>query len=325
MIDVLETAELAADTYVSLRARLDSDGSVMPALQIPGRDDAYFALALNGDFLLMVRANDPTSRFEQKLDAIRISNGGLWELSEVEGQSSEEASFATVTLDERHLDLLSAFGAMSGLLLATLSARPTNAELLELVNSFLALFAPNLPVSRDTLVGLWGELWLISVANDRARLVRAWHVEPGGRFDFSLEDFRIEVKTTESASRTHTFALTQLEVQEKTTWIASVQVVADPSGMSILDLLSNLMDGLEDRTRGELVAKCLRVVAGDLEATSDFRFAPSGQRPLSLLRASEIPRVVVPVSSRITNVHFQEDISELADASAVTLEQLLTV
>lgn len=324
MIDVFAVAEFANDSFDALGTRIITGSGVMPAAWVPGRADALFALSELGDFYLLVSLDEPIQIAERRLNALRISSGGLFTLSSDDDELNFERSFAAVVLERGNNELIAAFGTLAGILLGALSESPTRKELTAFLDDFLKLFAVRRTVSRERVVGLWGELWVMSQAADPLRLAQGWHIDATARYDFSLDRVRVEVKTTERASRIHRFALAQLEAQPKPTWIASIKVVADPSGLSISDLLSELLRSLPSAEKASVARKALEVVAGDLEATSDFRFAPSGIKPLVLIEAQAIPRVVVPDSGLISEVVFSVDISQQCLVVGTSLAHVLS-
>lgn len=65
-------------------------------------------------------------------------------------------------------------------------------------------------VPRETEIGLAGELLVIAEAADPAALVKTWHSRAEGRFDFSAQGERLEVKTTTASDRVHWFSSEQL-------------------------------------------------------------------------------------------------------------------
>ncbi|WP_349897487.1 PD-(D/E)XK motif protein [Parafrigoribacterium soli] len=316
-------AEFASDAFEGLSRRITRGTGVMPAAWVPGRADALFALSEAGDYYLLISLDEPVHIAERRLNALRISSGGVFALSSDEPAENIEASFAAVVLERGHPELITAFGTLAGILLGSLSQSPSRQELTVFLDDFLDLFAVRRVVPRQKVVGLWGELWLMSQVSNPLRLAKAWHMDATARFDFSLENARIEVKTTERQTRTHRFSLAQLEVQPKPTWIASIVVVGDASGSSISDLLIALLNSLPPAEKAQVARKALEVVAGDLEATSDFRFAPSGAAPLALVEAQNIPRVAVPKNAAISDVVFSVDISRECAVADVSLGSLL--
>lgn len=323
MIDVFEVSEFANESFDALRARLVPGATVMPAAWIPGRTDALFALSESEDFYLLICLNQPLQVAERRLNALRLGAGGVYTLSSNDDEAPMERSFATIALEHGNSDLITAFGTLAGVLLGALSESPTSDEIIGFLDDFLDLFAAKRNLERSSVVGLWGELWLMRQATNPRSLAQGWHVEANARFDFSLDHLRIEVKTTERSLRIHRFSLAQLDSQPKPTWIASVSVVADPSGLSISELLSELIGLLPPPEKSDVARKAMSVVAGDIEAASDFRFAPSGLNPLALVDASTIPRVIVPKGAPISEVIFTVDITDQCLEAKASLEDLL--
>lgn len=90
--------------------------------------------------------------------------------------------------------------------ISSLPARPTREQVAEAVNTLVELFSPGVTGPAKDLQGLWAELFVIQRAADPAALLRAWHVEPEDRFDFTDDSQRIEVKTASGRARIHGFS-----------------------------------------------------------------------------------------------------------------------
>lgn len=324
MFDVFEVAAFAQDSHDVLRSRITPGSGVLPALRIPGRTDSLFALSEAGDFYLLLQLSRPLKLAERRLNVLSVSAGSEFVIEDDDAIPLEEKAFAAVVLERGNDDLLAAFGSMVGILLGALPTEPGNGDLEEFLDDFLKLFAPRSSVDRSAVVGLWGELWLIHSASDPVTLARGWHLETTARFDFSFGDFRIEVKTSERALRIHPVGLSQLEAQTKPTWLASILVTSDASGMSVTELLSEILNALPVDDRMATVRKALAILSGDMEAASDFRFSPSGENPLALIPAADIPRVIIPDGAAITDVTFSVDVTNQALTAARTLQALLS-
>jgi len=322
MIDFSAVTELAIRAHDELPLRSDNVSPAMPATWIPGRDDALFALSSNGDFFLLIRLNEKVAVSEQRLNALRIESGLRYELSEPDG--GVEAEFATVVLQAGNDDLVTAFGTLCAILLAGLPVHPSAREMASFLQDFLELFAPRRQLARETIVGLWGELWVMSTSRHLDALAGGWHLNANEKFDFSLENFRLEVKTTETTDRVHRFALGQLDEADKATWIGSLCVLADSGGQSVTDLLSEVVRMASAEARILLTRKSLQVLAGDLEAAADFRYSASGDAPMAIFRAGLVPRPEIPVSAGISDVHFRVGLAHLVPGSLPTVDQLFT-
>ncbi|OAB88675.1 hypothetical protein AWH69_02455 [Janibacter melonis] len=111
-------------------------------------------------------------------------------------------------LDES--DVMDAVAAVfEGLIQLT---RSTPGMLGDVIATMEALFESGLKsrVARETEVGLAGELLVLAEAVDIPALVDTWHTKAEGRFDFSSQGERLEVKTTTSSDRVHWFSSEQL-------------------------------------------------------------------------------------------------------------------
>ena len=73
-------------------------------------------------------------------------------------------------------------------IISSLRERPTRDQVGEVVNRLVELFRQASHAPRKTVQGLWAELFLIQRGADPAALVRAWHVEPEDRFDFTDDE-----------------------------------------------------------------------------------------------------------------------------------------
>jgi len=306
LIDVFEVADLALEALDTLSGG-PADSDAMPAVRIPGREDCYFAESACGDFYLLISGGSDVAPTQTQLEALRVSSGSNFRLDHADGTSTE-SRFVYACLAHGSAHLISTFGMMCGILLHSLPPNPVAGDLQQLLNDFLELFAQQRTVERKTVVGLWGEMWILeSFASEE--LAASWHSDVGDRFDFALDAAFIEVKTTEGPERRHSFSLPQLLPQSKRTFVASLSITPDSSGQSISDLLVSLLTKLAPESGARISRICLSTLAGDLEASSDFRFSPTGSEPLKFFDGEEIPRVVVPEGAPISHVRFTVDLS----------------
>ena len=105
--------------------------------------------------------------------------------------------------------------------------------------SLLKLFEIPKETSYSNLIGLFGELSLIKYIYDSYNIDMAkyWHNSLGtnDKYDFSLRDFNLEVKTTTKESMIFEIKHSQI-FNEKTNYIALIRIQNDNSGLSIADL-----------------------------------------------------------------------------------------
>lgn len=101
-------------------------------------------------------------------------------------------------------------------------------------------------VQINVVRGLIGELLLIESATSPATAIACWHVDVDDRYDFSLNNARIEVKTTSSAVRQHRFTSRQLPPMHGiSVWVASVQLAEVAVGETLLTLFDRIVSKVD--------------------------------------------------------------------------------
>lgn len=161
------------------------------------------------------------------------------------------------------------------------------------------------------IVGLWGELYVISVATSMLAAARSWSLHKSARYDFVTANFVLEVKTTLAGNRRHRFSLEQLRpVSEIEVYIASLQLVETHSGKTVSQLLEALYQEIEcPDLRRAFFNQCL-VKGGPDIYRSDLRLQPlAGDKALAFLEARAIPVPLIEPCDPISKVRFDVDLS----------------
>jgi hypothetical protein len=158
----------------------------------------------------------------------------------------------------------------------------------------------NTDISEETIVGLFGELVVLSSTDNPGLLIDLWHSNAKDFFDFSSENHRLEVKTSRSNLRNHRFSSNQIgdELDYKTT-VASVVLSTVEQGLSLsgfIDLVSQKVDSNQSAKMLNIVVATLGVppqlvtsIRIDLDATRDsIRLIPAGDIPRPVKSAGVI-------------------------------------
>lgn len=325
MINISDTSEFILDAFESLGRRTLPTAS-LDAKRIPGRTDSFIAVSASLELFLLLEVDQATPIAERQLKALRVSTGGDYSIVEAATNTVISRRFAVVALRRGHEDLASSFAVVAATLLGTLPITPTADDVIKFLDSIVELVTPKRIASAGTVVGLWGELYLIASSAKTEIFAASWHSSSGDRFDFSFPHARLEVKTTVRQGRVHEFGLEQLDIGDvKPTWIASLTTVNDSNGQTVIDLLGRLL-GVLPRTLAARVSRiALNMVAGDIESVQDFMFAPIGAEPLLVFDSHSIPRVSVPPGVGIEGVRFRVDLDRVEPTarSAERLDWLL--
>jgi hypothetical protein len=193
-----------------------------------------------------------------------------------------------------------------------LGARSSYA-LIESIRLLVELFREIGAPPKSSMLGLWGELFVISRSSDPPRMVSALHSSADEHFDFSEGDARIEVKATAKDRRTHTFSHEQLHLAAERTLIVSVMTTRASGGRTIADLRDQILPSMNHDP--ELGAKLIRMVSRglgrDWELGPQYRYdvAIAANRTM-VFRASDLPAIHAALPPEISEVRYRVDLTE---------------
>ena len=153
----------------------------------------------------------------------------------------------------------------------------------------------NSTYSEESLIGLLGELVVIHQAENPETLVKYWHSNIDAYFDFSTENFRLEVKTSKSSLRNHNFSSNQIGTDlDNKTYISSVILSLVEQGTT----LSSLVDMISEKLSKDLAAKLLNVVVGTLGVIPDVVKSLNIDLEMTSKSIVNIPAVKIPRPER---------------------------
>lgn len=205
----------------------------------------------------------------------------------------------------------------------------TAAEVRSIISSLVRLFQLSEIPPRTSVVGLWGELWLMTTSSDPAAMARAWHTGTHERWDFSTADLRLEVKTSTGARRHH-FSLEQLlgpdRVPVRVASIVTTQLAGGPSIRSLLDVVLALIDDADLRAQTVDVAMSSLGSGWPSGRLASFD-ADLARATLRVLDATAIPSVGPPPPevSAVTFVVDVEDVEPVVASGEAEPELIRTL
>jgi len=252
---------------VNRQIGVGSDGKGNTVLILPGQDDA---IAFETEFA----SYDPWSNliiFESSapLDGVSILR------CDIDGHD-HATSEAAAAIFYGLLDLQEKFGK-TGKAIWQLKSLFANRLKFELADS--------------TITGLLGEILIIIAASDPVLAVKYWHSNIDDKFDFSGSNFRLEVKTTSSSTRSHHFSSFQIpgNAPEKT-YVASVLVVRVESGTTISEITKELQTKLGENERIKLQETIQSTLGVPVELISNYQIDLSASLGgIRILSSSDVP------------------------------------
>lgn len=202
-------------------------------------------------------------------------------------------------------------------------ATPTLQEIIDAVGHLVELFRQLSRPASGSVIGLIGELFTIRQSSDAVVAVRAWRSADDDRFDFAIDDARLEVKASGDRVRAHNLSAEQCQPPSGTVGaLVSLFVELTGGGMSLMELIEDIVRRLEGND--QLILKIQETVAATLGETTtlalstrfDDRLAESSLR---LYELSAIPAIRSGIPPEVTQVRFRSDLSR---APTVSIDDL---
>ena len=188
-----------------------------------------------------------------------------------------------------------------------LSKEPSQKDIFEVISNLVSLFDKLSKPSKKSLIGLWGELFIITNSINKEKLVRAWHTSNNETWDFYSDKEALEVKTTETNNRSHHFSYEQLNVGKENLIIASIMLRFSRQGKTVNDLVKNVLSNLKNN---ELKIKfnllCDEVITDksddDInECIYEYEYA---QQNIRFYDVKKIPRIKENLMPGVSDVNF---------------------
>jgi hypothetical protein len=190
---------------------------------------------------------------------------------------------------------------------------PTLQQIVDAVSRLVDLFRQLTRPASRSLIGLIGELFAIYRSLNPQIAVRAWRSADDDRFDFAIDDVRLEVKASGDRTRAHNFSAEQCQPPAGTLGIlVSLFVERSGGGMSLMELLNEVVRSLDGND--DLVLKVQETVAATLGETMTTALTARfddhlAQSSFQLYELSTIPAIREGIPSEVTQVHFRSDLS----------------
>ena len=183
----------------------------------------------------------------------------------------------------------------------------------ELVDGLVALFQALREPPSASVHGLWAELFLIATSSNPRRLLQAWHNDPPDRYDFDLNDERVDVKSSTDRTRRHYFSLEQVQPPVGIrAYIVSVFVERSSTGLPLGELWDSVRALASDDA--SLVLKVEHVCTKTLgqswvEARKRGFDEALAAESLAIYDAVAIPSVPGSLPAEVSEVRFRSDLT----------------
>lgn len=292
----------------------DDGGGTLSALQLPGSGSHFLAKGKAGEPVLLLKSlKRRFPRIPLGLRHVQVDFEVSCTVrdSEVKDDSAlVVGTFCRASCDPTAPNLHPLFvHALTGAaeeLPAELTSEDADAFFDNAVELFRALSLP----PRNSVLGLWGELFVISISPNPEFLIKGWHTSTEQRFDFTFPNCFLEVKATVRDNRQHEFSLGQLR-RDTPIAIASLIVEASDVGDNVFDLASSFQGSLSPINRTKLWRLVAESVGGDADQMADIRYLrTAASNSLRFYDAKSLPAPEIPIAAQtcISSVNFSMDL-----------------
>ena len=279
-----------------------------------GRDD-------HGRACILVASTDSGIRHPVRLGGLAVQYA-LRCTVRLNGLAEERVlSVATSTNDTSESERY--FLHVMATLVEIVGQSPPLAELAEAITQLAEIFQRLSGASRESVIGIIGELLVISCASNPIAAAQAWRADPDERYDFAHGNLRLEVKSSSNRRRVHEFSLEQTDVPAGCKGVvASVFVEKSSGGFTLQDLLQLLGTVLMASPSALLrVQQTLAWTLGSelpsaLPFAFDYNLAIS---QLSLFDLDLVPAIRRPIPGEVSRVRFTSDLEKMSPIDPVAL------
>ncbi|MCC8087739.1 MAG: PD-(D/E)XK motif protein [Rikenellaceae bacterium] len=225
----------------------------------------------------------------------------------------ENKVYSIIKLKTENYDLQYYFIDVVCLVLGQLPFIPTQKELHREIDKIIDLFKTITTPPKETLQGLWAELFVIERSKNPEVLVQAWHSTPEDKFDFNNGKDKIEVKSTSKGLRVHSFSADQLSPNVNSQLIIiSVFAIQAGIGKSINNLRNAILMRISDiNLQLKLNDILLRTIGSDIDKISDVYFDYQlAVDSMEFYNSKDIPGIEKEtIPDKVSNVHFDSDLT----------------
>jgi hypothetical protein len=310
-------SEIIAQILTSLEALNTSDQIVAQVIE----NRSYARLAReNDDYLLLLPSPDASARPSITLQHISVDFGKNCRVHAAENFTDERLTMVRIHAPDG--SRLQIFGDVVDLLLSRLPNEDEHG-IAELIDQLVELFSSINQPSVSTIVGLWGELFLIWQSTSPEVVARAWHASPQDKFDMTDGASRVEIKSTRGP-RQHIFSYEQIApLPNINLVVASLILTESHDGLDVLELLSHVVQRIDDeKVRSHVTKIGLRIIGADLTFDRKLKFDLVGAGVnLKYYSASDIPKPLPPPLG-VTEIKFKSDLQLIPDTPLQTFFDL---
>jgi len=277
------------------------------ALPVSELEEAYISRDEQGRPIFLLRCSEGGGAQGVRLKQMTIAHGVQCVLSLLD-ERSVAGEFSIINCRAYDEELQQLFVDCVGDLIPQKVAARSGSVLDEMISYLVALFSAATSPSRKSVAGLWGELLALSSAKNVRRAVQAWHCQLDEHFDLCEGNERLEIKTSRSQERRHTFSLEQANPPDGVAgYVLSMVVEPMATGTSVGELRHAVLKtlGADLELRAKVDRQCAECLGGEWAQGVNWAFDEHAARASAqFYNLDSIPKITAPPPAGVTEVRF---------------------
>lgn len=309
------TTETLWAQFEALRA--SSDSSTSAAVAAETSQSHLLIKGSGGEPILLLRCEARTTpRAPIRLKHVGVMFDEAFEVRLQAGESLSVGRYTKLVCSRESPSLHQWFVELASAVTQSAPGQMSTREVDDLLVSLLELFRQASAPRAETVLGLWGELLTIDMADDAAAFTRAWHTSPTESFDFDFGESRLEIKTTLRPAREHDFGLSQVGSGRTNDYILSILAQRATAGEGVLELARRVAARMPGKGRERLWRIVMETLGTELDGVGDQCFdVASAKQSARLFHARDIPAPFVELRHQavVTSVRFSAALAQLGE------------
>ena len=299
--------------FADLQHKKTTNKDSFSGASLPFTQKHKIGISPEGYPMFFIECNNTNHSLDINLEFISVLFNRTCRL--LEGNKQSDNIYTIISLKTENVDFQQYFLEVVCIVLEQLPERPSHKQLKTEIWKLIELFSRFNRPPRKTIQGLWAELFVIEQAKCPEYLIQSWHSSPDDKFDFNDGQDKIEVKSTSTARRVHSFALEQLNPNRNSNLlIASVFVVQTGRGKNIFDLMDSICKRVQNLQLQFRLNEILSQTLGcDINKVFDFFFDyQQALNTLAFFDFKDIPTISNDnIPEQVSNVRLDCDLSHV--------------
>ncbi|WP_168990491.1 PD-(D/E)XK motif protein [Aureimonas flava] len=300
----------------------DAEVEAFSVRPIQGFERHYVGRNAAGQPSLLLGSGPGVFHVPVRLAMLEARFGSRHRIHPVDGEQREEL-LSVITCTSQDPQAQTYFLHVGETILRIIGPNPSLNDIVQAVQRLIEVFRRLARPASRSLNGLLGELFLIGVSRNVKASVEAWRSLDVDRFDFSVGDVRLDVKSSAERLRIHHLSAEQCKPPAGTVGLlASLFIESSGGGQSLRELVAAIEAALADRD--DLILKVQETIAGSLGeslptamgARYDDRLALAS---LLFYDLAAVPAIRDGVPSEVSQIHFRSDLSRTESLSETAL------